>query len=807
MDEMPEVPESQAGGDDLVGTAMEQFEISQKIGEGSIGTIYKAFDLVNQREVAIKFLTREVTTSPQVLERFKREIQVTIKMSHPNIVRGYTAGVWEGCIYYYVMEYIDGSTLHDLMSRQRMTEELAVEIMWQMAQALKYINEFGMVHRDVKPENIMINREGVAKLTDLGLAKAKNDMSGVTLAGTIIGTPLYMSPEQAKGSTVVDIRADIYALGATIYHAVTGEPPFKGNSAPVVIAKQINEVPKPVRELNPALSPGIEYVIAKSMEKDPAKRYQKPGDLVSDLNLLKEGKGACTDTMVPWGALASEAKEKQFHFSYYPNEEDFEFALTAVANKLVDEKALMELLDFQEEMARQGLAMKLSFLSVERGLMSKEQAEKIRAAQKKQRFKETGGEFGSLAVKSRFVSEAQVRKALEVQEQIRAGGEDRLLGLILREMGLLDERQTGIILSQQQSIKHSGEDRMFLKLAQKKQLVAKPLVDKALTIQQNEVSMGSFREIGEILTERKYISRAARDAIMRAIRRKHLTAEPVDDLIAEKEAAVARERTTATVHVDGTVLRKYSEAVDELVKQGRKLYKQREYEKALETWRRVFDILASHDETEKLMAKAKDVVGNLEGHLKQARNFLDLALREWEAVLSIKSDHPGAVSDLASASARIAALAGKEEVPESGGQAGEGQPGASAGTGASGAVQARPDPAEAAAEEGEDEGAEKAEAKSQRLLKNAKRLRKDGRPGQAKLKLVEILEEDPGNEEALSLFDAIVRSQRRTAFACLAAIVILLAAAGTAGVFALGPDESLNLLFRAMGEIQKVLSG
>ncbi len=813
---MNDEPERVPDQETLVGTAMEQFEISQKIGEGSIGTIYKAFDLVNQRDVAIKFLTREVTSSPQVLERFKREIQTTIKMSHPNIVKGFTAGVWEGCIYYYVMEFIDGSTLNDLMSREKMTEELAVEIMWQMGQALKYINEFGMVHRDVKPENIMITRQGVAKLTDLGLAKAKDDMSGVTLVGTIIGTPLYMSPEQAKGSTVVDIRTDLYSLGATIFHAVCGEPPFKGNSAPVVIAKHIGELPRPVRELNPSLSPGFEYVVSKLMEKDPAKRYQKPQDLLADLKLIQEGKGACTDTLVPWGALASEAKEKQFHFSYYPNEEDFEFALTAVANKLADGKSLADLLDFQEEMARQGFAIRLSFLSVERGLLSREQADRIRGAQRKQRFKEPGGEFGSLAVKCRFVSDAQVKQALAAQEEIRTKGEDRLLGLVLKEQGQLDDRQIKIILSQQQSLKHQGEDRMFIKLCEKKQLVSKPLIDKALTIQQNEVAMGSYREIGDVFIERKYVSRAARDAIMRAIRRKHITGEAIDDLLAEKEASIAKERTTATVHVDAVDLRKYSESVENLVRQGKKLFKQKDYAKAVETWKRVFEMLASHEETEKLLGRTKDLIENMEGHLRQADNFLELALRELETVLKLKPDHEGAAASAAKAAGKLQAL----RAAASGGE------GAAAESAAPEVpVERRPAPEEREAaprpgpsertgmeeEPSEDEGGDRAgedrqEAKSQRLLRSAKRFLKEGRASSATEKLMELLAEDPENEEAAQLLARIRKRERKTAAICLALIVLVLGGAAAGGIFLYGPLESLNLLFRLMGEAAKLLA-
>jgi serine/threonine-protein kinase len=800
-------PEDTGDQDTLVGTAMEQFEISQKIGEGSIGTIYKAFDLINQRDVAIKFLTREVGSSPQILDRFKREIQITIKMAHQNIVRGFTAGLWEGCIYYYVMEYIDGSTLHDLMSRERMTEELAVEIMYQMVQALKYINEFGMIHRDVKPENIMITRTGVAKLADLGLAKAKDDMSGVTMVGTIIGTPLYMSPEQAKGSNVIDIRTDIYSLGATMYHAVTGEPPFKGQSAPVVIAKQINEIPRPVRELNPSLSPGFEYIIAKSMEKDPSRRYQKPQDLLADLILLKEGKGSCTDTFVPWGLVAAKAREKEFRFAYFPNDSDFEFALTAVANKLVEQEALAGILDFQEELAQHGMPVKLAYLSVENGLLNQAQADKIRSAQKRQRIKERGSEFGELAVKARFVSEGQVQEALDIQNGSRSRGEDdRLLGSILKDLGRLDDRKIDIILSQQESIKHGREDRHFLKLALKMNLVSKPFVEKARTIQQNEVAMGRYREIGTILIERKYISPKARDVIMRALRRHHLTGEVVDDLISEKEEDV--KRATATIHIEAGRLKKYTKMVETLVLQGRRRYKARDFRGALQTWQEVFDILASHPETEKLIERTQDIVGNIAGHLAQAGNFVKLAMREWKAVLKIKGDYPDALEGMTWARNQIVTLLSNTAEPdEDDADRTRGEPIEVADTKSSEpAAQTQAQMQEEEEEVAEPSEEDRTQAKAARALKHAKRFYRERRNRRAREKLVEALTHDPQCVEANDMMRIIDRRERRVAVVCFLLIAVVLGGSLAGGVLAYGTQESTNLLFQVLGDLADFIS-
>ncbi|MHC5019824.1 MAG: serine/threonine-protein kinase, partial [Planctomycetota bacterium] len=264
------------------GAVLGDFELGEKIGEGSMGTVYRGTDLIHHRPVAIKFLT-QLAESPNALARFQREVQTAIRMDHPNIIRGYANGVWEGCIHYFVMEYVDGITLSDYMKRERIDEMRAVKLILEVARALKHINEFGLVHRDIKPDNIMLTADGTAKLADLGLAKSAEGDTELTMVGAVVGTPLYMSPEQARGSSSLDIRSDQYSLGATFYHLLTGGPPFTGQSAPEVIAKQIQEEPVPVGDLEPDTSGGAQYVVAKMMQKNRDLRYATPDALIADL--------------------------------------------------------------------------------------------------------------------------------------------------------------------------------------------------------------------------------------------------------------------------------------------------------------------------------------------------------------------------------------------------------------------------------------------------------------------------------------------------------------------------------------------
>lgn len=275
------------------------FKLLKRLGRGSMGTVYKARQLNLDRLVAIKILASFLSENTAFVKRFLKEARVIGKLNHPNIVQGFDAGEVDGT-YYFAMEYCSGPTVLTLLQRGgALDQDRSLRIALQVARALEHAASQGLVHRDVKPDNIMIVQGGVAKLCDLGLAKDVSRGSGSTEKGATLGTPNYISPEQARGDANVDIRSDIYSLGATLYHMVTGVPPFDGPNPTVIMVKHLNEPPLPPRVRNREIDARLQPIIMKMLAKNPDDRYQTPSDLVRDLQGLltsratgKDGGGA-----------------------------------------------------------------------------------------------------------------------------------------------------------------------------------------------------------------------------------------------------------------------------------------------------------------------------------------------------------------------------------------------------------------------------------------------------------------------------------------------------------------------------------
>ncbi len=266
------------------------FEILARLGRGGMGTVYKARQVSMDRIVALKVMPPALARDQVFVDRFLREARAVAQLNHPNIVQGIDVGT-SGKYHYFAMEYIQGETVQELIVREgAMPERRALEIVLQIAQALHHAHRHDMVHRDIKPDNIIVTQTGVAKLCDLGLAKSMGQDSSLTQTGMAVGTPYYVSPEQARGESDVDIRSDIYSLGATLYHMVLGRTPFSGSSAAVVMTKHLTEEPEDPRAARPELSASIAALIMKMMAKDRAGRQQSPEALIADINLALAGK-------------------------------------------------------------------------------------------------------------------------------------------------------------------------------------------------------------------------------------------------------------------------------------------------------------------------------------------------------------------------------------------------------------------------------------------------------------------------------------------------------------------------------------
>ncbi len=267
------------------------YEILSKIGEGGMGMVYRARHLESSELVALKVVSKRVAQDEAVRQRFIREANVGMKLDHPNIVATRDAGEVRGVLYL-ALELIQGGSLRDRLKKKKIFTELeALQMIQDIALALEYAHSKGLVHRDIKPENILFDSTFAVKLSDFGLVKYTDPQSSsLTHTGTTVGTPHYISPEQARAESDIDIRADIYSLGATLYRLVTGQTPFQGASPLVVMTKHLSEQIQPPDELNPELSEGCVALVEKMMAKDREDRYATPALLIRDIDRVIGGK-------------------------------------------------------------------------------------------------------------------------------------------------------------------------------------------------------------------------------------------------------------------------------------------------------------------------------------------------------------------------------------------------------------------------------------------------------------------------------------------------------------------------------------
>ena len=271
-----------------------RYEIKEKIGSGGMATVYKALDKILNRYVAVKVLRDEFTTDEEFIKRFNAEAQSAARLTHPNIVSVYDVGQ-EYNIYYIVMELIQGKTLKEIIIEDGfLSWKWSINIAMQIAAALEMAHKNNIIHRDIKPHNIMITEDGVAKVTDFGIAKAVSN-STITAFGTTLGSVHYFSPEHARGG-YTDSKSDLYSLGVVMYEMVTGKVPFDADTPVSVALKHMQEVPDEPIKLNQNVPFAVNQIIMKSMKKDPNDRYQNASEIIKDLNLaLKRPEGGFID--------------------------------------------------------------------------------------------------------------------------------------------------------------------------------------------------------------------------------------------------------------------------------------------------------------------------------------------------------------------------------------------------------------------------------------------------------------------------------------------------------------------------------
>ncbi len=265
-----------------------RYQDLEHIAEGGMGTVYRARDPFNGNEVALKVLQPAIAENPVLLKRFRQEFKAASTLNHPHIVRALDLGQAEGR-YFIVLEYVDGISLGERIECQgRLSEAEAIQLIGQVAAALHHAHEKGFLHRDVKPDNILLSSSGQAKLTDLGLVKVQDAEVELTRAGKGLGTPYFMAPEQLADAKTVDRRADVYGLGATLYECLTGVEPYRG-SVQLVLSQVLDADPVSPRRLKPDIPLDLETICLKAMAKEPGRRYQTMIEFRDDLRRWLRG--------------------------------------------------------------------------------------------------------------------------------------------------------------------------------------------------------------------------------------------------------------------------------------------------------------------------------------------------------------------------------------------------------------------------------------------------------------------------------------------------------------------------------------
>ncbi|HUA94597.1 MAG TPA: Stk1 family PASTA domain-containing Ser/Thr kinase [Acidimicrobiales bacterium] len=283
-----------------------RYELTHLIARGGMAQVYRARDRLLDRPVAIKVLFPELSVDRAFVERFRREAQAAANLSHPNIVPVFDWGE-DGGTYFIVMEFVDGQPLSAILrSTGTLPPTRVADIGANVAAALSYAHRHGVIHRDVKPGNVLITEDQQVKVTDFGIARAVNTEESLTQTGAVMGTATYFSPEQAEG-VGVDARSDIYSLGVVLYEMVAGRPPFLGDTPVAVASKHVRDYPPRLRDLAPLVPPALEAVIMKAMAKSPSDRYATADDLRADLVRFSEGRAVVAGEPGATGVMAAGA--------------------------------------------------------------------------------------------------------------------------------------------------------------------------------------------------------------------------------------------------------------------------------------------------------------------------------------------------------------------------------------------------------------------------------------------------------------------------------------------------------------------
>jgi serine/threonine protein kinase len=283
-----------------LGRTWGRYEILGEVARGAMGAVYRARDTRRGgQEVALKVLLQGSRAEGEDLERFKREARSLARLAHPSIVRVYDYGVHEGCPFL-TMDFVAGTTLESILKDGGLPIERGLVILEEVARAVDHAHSRGVVHRDLKPSNVLIGADGRARITDFGLAKILDEGHNLTRTGDLIGTPLYMSPEQIRGDlAALGASADVWSLGVTLYTLLVGVQPFGAKTVEAVARRVLDEEPVPPEKLKPEIAKDLSRICVTALAKDPNRRYQSAGEFASDLRLYLHGKPVLAGRVTP----------------------------------------------------------------------------------------------------------------------------------------------------------------------------------------------------------------------------------------------------------------------------------------------------------------------------------------------------------------------------------------------------------------------------------------------------------------------------------------------------------------------------
>ncbi|MHC4778770.1 MAG: protein kinase domain-containing protein [Planctomycetota bacterium] len=271
--------------DSLIGKVVDDYRIESKLGEGGMSKVYLARHIGLDKQIALKMLPVSSRTSEPMKERFIREARIVARLTHPNIVQVFDVGE-EKAHLFLAMEFVDGETMENIMTdRKVLPVQEATGIVYEVAKALEAAHAENIIHRDIKPDNIMVGKKGFVKVTDFGLAKSQERGKKITRVGMILGTPYYIAPDQVQGKKL-DIRTDIYSLGASFYYFVTGHRPFEEGTPAEIMLQHVEDPPVPPDYVNPQVPREVNDIIMKMMMKDPEERHQDPDEVLNVLEPL-----------------------------------------------------------------------------------------------------------------------------------------------------------------------------------------------------------------------------------------------------------------------------------------------------------------------------------------------------------------------------------------------------------------------------------------------------------------------------------------------------------------------------------------